>query len=313
MINISFHANWDEDDKEFSNSIKRQTPSESSIWGDIQGTDDKSLADCHVVFNNPRNDLEMSRSLLFSAEPPVSNAYTGWDEVDVLGKFPIESYYKPQRWLIDKTYDELVEQNPPGKSRPLSWITTDKGKDTGILTRKSRKLCRSLGWTETARKNLPVVGRWPFDGHILRMEFYERLISTYPGLVDLYGRGDFSGSHYHGEIEDKWTGLNEYQYTLAIENYKGPNYFSEKISDALLAWCMPIYWGCTNLPDYFPENSYVWIDIEDPEAPEQIKTIVNSDLREQNIDAIAEARRRILNRYQIWPTVERTVKRCISE
>jgi len=140
------------------------------------------------------------------------------------------------------------------------------------------------------------------------MSFLDRLLDTEPELLDLYGRGEFSGPHYKGEIEDKWDGLVNYRYSLVIENYSGPNYFSEKLSDALLAWCMPIYWGCTNLSEYLPEDSFVRIDIEDEDAPQQVREIVESDIREQNLDAIAEARRLILEEYQIWPTVERAIE-----
>ena len=72
---------------------------------------------------------------------------------------------------------------------------------------------------------------------------------------------------------------------------------------------MPIYWGCTNLSEYLPENSYVQIDIEDPNAAYHVSRIIESDLREANIDAIAEARERILDRYQIWPTVQDSILR----
>jgi hypothetical protein len=101
--------------------------------------------------------------------------------------------------------------------------------------------------------------------------------------------------------------LRDYRYSLAIENYQGPNYWSEKIGDALLAWCMPIYWGCTNLEEYLPENSFVRVDIESDDAVERVREIVASDYRERNLDAIQEARRRILDEHQLWPVVERTV------
>jgi len=307
MYNISFHTTWDETDSEFLDSITRQTPNESGEWGQVHGTSDLDRADYHVVFNSPREDFDSSKTILFSAEPPFSSLYHGWDTVETAGKFPIESYHKPQRWWVKKTYDELIDLNRLTKSRELSWVTTDKGKEVSGINKLFRKAVRRIGWNEVDRRGFPVVGTGPADGHVSRMSFYKRLISEHSEVLDLYGRGQFSGPHYHGEIKDKWTGLGEYRYTLAIENYKGPNYFSEKISDALLAWCMPIYWGCTNLPEFLPQNSYVWIDIEDSSAPDKVREIVESDLREENLDAIKEARRRILNRYQIWPTVESVV------
>lgn len=109
-------------------------------------------------------------------------------------------------------------------------------------------------------------------------------------------------------MDDKLAALSDYRYTLAIENYEGPNYFSEKIADALLAWCLPIYWGCTNLDEYLPEDAYVRIDIERDDAPERVAAIVESDLRERRLDAIAEARHRILEEYQFMPVIERAIE-----
>ncbi|MFB6201239.1 MAG: hypothetical protein ABEI98_04435 [Halorhabdus sp.] len=150
---------------------------------------------------------------------------------------------------------------------------------------------------------------YPTDGHIVRMEFLERLSDSYPELLDVYGWGTWNRSktYYKGTLADKWDGLAPYRYSLAIDNYRGPNYFG-KITGPLLAWCMPIQWGCTNLSEYIPEDSYAHVDIEDKSAPEKIKRIVESDRRERNLDAIAEARERILDEYQIWPTIEREIE-----
>jgi hypothetical protein len=304
---VSFHVNWDESSAEFLDSIRVQTPDELGEWGCIKGVTESDCADYHVVFNQPRSDFDESNCLFFSAEPPVSSMYQQPDSVDYAATFPIECNYKPQRWWIKKTYDQLIALEPPVKTKPLSWITTDKGKHTSELRRGIRSLMRRIGIGDRHRDEVPLFNLAPLDGHVLRMDFYDRMINAYPELLDLYGRGDFYGAHYKGEIDDKWTGLEPYRYSLAIENYKGENYFSEKISDALLSWCMPIYWGCTNLLQFLPEESYVWIDIEDPDAPERVAEIVQSKRRERNLGAIAEARRRILDRYQIWPTVERAI------
>lgn len=307
MKTVYFQPSWDENPGVFLEAMSKQSPKESSEWGKIRGVADPEIAEYHVGFN--RNDpiLDTNRVLLFASEPPVSELYKQWSKNDCLGSYPIEQHYKPQRWWISKTYDELVALDPVKKTDDLSWITTDNGRNVGTLSRQARRLCRSIGISEQQRQSIPLVNRGGTDGHILRMELLDRILSDEPGLLDLYGRGDFDGPHYRGELDDKWDGLETYRYSLAIENYSGPNYFSEKLTDALLAWCMPIYWGCTNLESFLPEDSFVRIDIEDPNAPEKIRKIVNSDLRERNIDAIAEARRRLLNEYQIWPTVERAI------
>jgi hypothetical protein len=114
------------------------------------------------------------------------------------------------------------------------------------------------------------------------MKFLDRVTAQYPDLINVYGWGtwDESAPYYRGTLEDKWDGLTPYRYSLAIPNHRGPNYFL-KITGPLLAWCMPITWGCTNLLEYLPEASFVKIDIEDENAPERIKEVVESDLGEK--------------------------------
>jgi hypothetical protein len=220
----------------------------------------------------------------------------------------MSEFYKPQRWWLGMDYDELKKLKPPQKSRKLSWITTDKGRLNGIYG-KFRKWLIENNWKKHEYKDLPLVPRGinylnkDMDGHIMRMEFLNKLTENNFKELDLFGRGSFNDiDFYEGELSDKWNGLRDYRYTLAIENYSGDNYFSEKIIDALLSWTMPIYWGCQNLSDFLPAGSYVAIDIEQ-DGPERIREIIRSDIREKNLEAIAEARQIILNDLQIWPTV----------
>lgn len=307
MPTVYFHTSWGEDPVSFLEAIAKQTPGKSGMWGDIRGVADSGDADYHVAFNQTSPELDSNRLFVFSSEPPVSHLYDDLRTVDCLRSYPIDQYYKPQRWWIDCTYDILVDLEPPEKSSDLSWITTSKGRNVGQLGQWTRRLCRRLGIDEHRRQSVPIVNKGGTDGHVLRMQFLDELVANEPEMLDLYGRGEFSGTHYRGEIEDKWEGLVDYRYSLAIENYSGPNYFSEKLTDVLLTWCMPIYWGCTNLGEYLPEDSFVWLDIEDEHAPKRVRDIVTSNLRERNLDAIAEARQLLLNEYQLWPTVEKAI------
>ncbi|AAV46494.1 unknown [Haloarcula marismortui ATCC 43049] len=303
MKDIYFDVDWTKN-KKFVNKIKRQTPSGNPTWGNIQAVDDIEMADYHVIFNYPTIKLGDTQSLIFSMEPPNNPQISDWKKLDVDQSFPISEFYFPQYWKINKSYTELKNISPPEKTKDLSWITSNKGQRVNKLYRVLRWFIWKLGYKNHETKQIL---RGPLDGHLLRMRFLDWLAKT--GIdFDLYGRGNFNLDQYRGEIKDKWSGLSQYRYTLAIENYKGKNYFSEKISDALLAWTMPIYWGCTNLSDFLPEDSYIRIDIEDPSAPKKISDIVQSNIREKNIDAIAEARERILDRYQVWPTVQNAIE-----
>ncbi|MEN6508516.1 MAG: glycosyltransferase family 10, partial [Smithella sp.] len=72
------------------------------------------------------------------------------------------------------------------------------------------------------------------DGHRQRVDFALRLKSHFGNKIDLFGRG-------LNEIEDKWDALADYRYHVAIENSEVNHYWTEKISDAFLAGCHPIY------------------------------------------------------------------------
>jgi hypothetical protein len=110
---------------------------------------------------------------------------------------------------------------------------------------------------------------------------------------DLYGRG-------FAPIPDKWDALAGYRYSVAVENFVNPYYWTEKLSDCFLAWTMPIYYGCTNITDYFPAESLVQVDIDDPEAPAKIREAVRSNAWIRNREAIAHARDLVLHRYQLF-------------
>ena len=47
------------------------------------------------------------------------------------------------------------------------------------------------------------------------------------------------------------------QYGVAIENVSHRGYFTEKILDCFLLKTIPIYWGCTNISDYFNKDGII--------------------------------------------------------
>jgi len=90
--------------------------------------------------------------------------------------------------------------------------------------------------------------------HLKRFEFVKKLKAHYGEKIDLYGRG-------HAPIEDKLTALKEYRFHVALENSSFNHYFSEKLTDCVIAGAYPIYYGCPNLKEYFPRDSFVRINI----------------------------------------------------
>lgn len=87
-------------------------------------------------------------------------------------------------------------------------------------------------------KNLSIIGNvryCKFPGHFLR----EAVIAKWSSKFDSIKHG--------GIFEDKRKYLNDYRYSVIIENSKQNHYFSEKLIDCLLVGTIPIYWGCDSI------------------------------------------------------------------
>lgn len=78
------------------------------------------------------------------------------------------------------------------------------------------------------------------DDHILRHE----IIKKYRGQLDLYGRG-------FNPIDKKEEGLNEYYFSIAMENGTYPMMYSEKITDCFSTGTIPIYYGTPKIGEVF--------------------------------------------------------------
>ena len=96
-------------------------------------------------------------------------------------------------------------------------------------------------------------------GHKLRHQVVEYLQREgVPAKV--LGRG-------YEPFEAKSDGLAPFRYSVVIENVQESNYFTEKLIDAILCETVPIYWGCSNIEEYFePEAMIICKDRADLEA-----------------------------------------------
>ena len=78
------------------------------------------------------------------------------------------------------------------------------------------------------------------EGHKLRHE----IAKEFSDVIDIYGPS-------FQTFDRKWDVLRHYRYCVVVESVKMDYYFSEKLIDAISVGCMPIYWGCPSIGDYF--------------------------------------------------------------
>lgn len=77
--------------------------------------------------------------------------------------------------------------------------------------------------------------------HSFRHEIYPHI----KDIVDCYGTGC---DRY---IKFKSEGLNDYCFSIAMENYDSPGLFTEKLIDCFQTGTIPIFYGTKNIGDYF--------------------------------------------------------------
>jgi hypothetical protein len=261
--------NWDWPD------IFRQTADSCGIWNDITFTEDPVKKCDYVIICNKINskvELECNKKNIWAIiqEPPIK-------EFDYLKKY-FSQYNKIFTQDENLTGSKFIQSHPA-----LPWHIN---KNYNFLkSSKMNEKSAKLSWVTSNSSG--------FSGHRKRMGFLDFIQTKVE--FDLWGKG-------FKFIEDKWNGINNYMYSLSIENFSCNNYWTEKLSDCFLSWAMPIYYGCKNIYEFFPKESMVVIDINNPEeALEIIKDTISSDKFYKNIDAIAYARELILDKYQFFP------------
>jgi hypothetical protein len=142
------------------------------------------------------------------------------------------------------------------------------------------------------------------DGHRRRLAFVEQLLALTP--APRFGRG-------FTPLADKWDGLAPYRYSVAVENSRHEHYWTEKIADCFLAGTVPNYWGDPAIRDYFPADAMIILETLDPvEAARIIRSEATVEAYERRLPALREARRLVLEDYNLFEVAYRLAKTCVS-
>ena len=280
-MKIIFLGDWGESSESMLTRYARQTPNNSGKWGKLVGTSDFDEADFYVVMDRPGDRLPpLEKTIYLQREP--KNLKRPWMNLnfpnDLFYNGSYENCHNVVTWWLDKNFDELVALPKPNYNKLLSTVTS-------------------------GRRHLPEAND--------RLDFLKRFINNYKN-IDVYGRGTGSevpSQVYKGPLNYagncKFKGHYGYKYSFVFENTTEKNSWTEKPADSLLCWSYPFYFGCPNLNDYIPENSFHQLNHELHTQP--IDPIINLLNTDPNFDAIAEARENILYKWNIWPTIERII------
>jgi hypothetical protein len=139
-------------------------------------------------------------------------------------------------------------------------------------------------------------------GHQRRLAFVDALKARFGDEIDIFGRGI-------RDVEDKWDAIAPYKYHIVIENGQFPDYFTEKLSDAIFANAYPLYVGCPNIGEYFPKNTLTSVDPTDPAAGiRAICAEMEARRYESSSEARQVAKKLLLNEYNLFPMLDKWVQ-----
>ena len=128
-------------------------------------------------------------------------------------------------------------------------------------------------------------------GHEWRFKVAQALQKHFSHNIDLFGFG-------WNPIEEKRNAIDKYHYTVVIENDASDHYWTEKLSDAILGYSIPIYAGARKVNEYFDGGIHNLIhgsSIE--ETLQKIKRIVDQT---PSNEYIYENRHKILFEYNLY-------------
>ncbi len=280
-----------------------QTPKGQGIWGNCRFVvDDPSCKTCDawIVYE----DLAAAEEVFCPAENCIF----------ITGEPPFFSYERPflkqfARIVTSHSFEHpgvLHEQQglPWHIGRVMGPGDLRREKEEDHFKKDSfREDYDSLCAKEVPQKTMLLSGicstKRKTPGQLLRLRLVEHLKNRLGDRLELFGKG-------HRPIPCKGDALFPAKYHLVLENHDAPHYWSEKLADCYLGWSFPLYWGCSNLEEYFPEGSFLRIPAEDPErACSLIEAFVEEDSFESRIPLIRQSRNLVLKEYNFFALASR--------
>lgn len=261
-------------------------------WNNIQIVCEEPY-DYTVVINSAPQDapIDPSKTIVFHMEPNIPSHEHIWgtwanpDETKFLYVGRHDKFYNNNEWHLSKTYSQLVSE-PIVKNDELAHILST------VLSDKYQD-----------------------PGHIKRIDFV-KFLETKGLPVHVYGGNKFEWNYYKGSppYHQKDEAMFPYKYTFNVENFSNKGLVTEKLFDGVLAETLTFYHGCLNIKEYIDERAFVWLELSNFETDYLIiKNAIESNLWEQRLPYITQAKQRILNDTQFFPRIEQIINDHIKK
>jgi hypothetical protein len=139
----------------------------------------------------------------------------------------------------------------------------------------------------------------------IRFKMIQSIVSEFKNEIDTFGAG--FGKEY---LENKLIALDSYYYHICIENYFANDFWTEKLSDPLIARSNPIYYGCQNLEKYFEDRFYL---LKPEDENYNLKIIEKILKKKSNKFEFEHSRELIFSKYSIMNFISNFVNKNYSK
>ncbi len=253
---------------------------------------DKKYADYYFVADNDLNNLlsycNPKRTLVYHGEPlATSKKFTEiWKKIHKEDAFYVSRMPDKRMftiWHLSKDYHSL-NKNSIQKTKAFSTIISDK------ISSRRPNYSNRLQFLKILDKEISI--------DIYGKTY--RLLSPLKKLRQYCGR-------LPSMIKDE--GLFPYKYHFAAESSIEDNYFTEKLTDAILAECLCFYSGTETAKNWIDSQAFIQIDITKPtEAIKAIKQAIENNEWEKRIEVIRKEKQKILNEMTLLDDIERVIR-----
>ena len=137
--------------------------------------------------------------------------------------------------------------------------------------------------------------------HALRFQFIAALKERCKALK-VFGREDIP-------VDDKAEAVRPFRFHVAIENHYSEHHWTEKLADAYLGEAVPVYVGCPNIADYFPEDSYIALDVTNPNSAAEVINGLTEEEYLKRRSAVLEAKKRVLFEYNLFAVLSNYIEK----
>lgn len=101
-------------------------------------------------------------------------------------------------------------------------------------------------------------------------------------------QADVFGAYVGKPIKFKSISLDKYRYQIVVENEISAYYFTEKILDCFISQCVPIYFGASNIGQFFNVDGIIQMQIKDIDNIELILKKCNQEDYFSRLSAILD-------------------------